>query len=433
MIAFIFAFYAVSAALFLMFYKGTYKANPIFWYICSLSLISLGTFSLLDLRLDSDLAYVKVLFLALYSFGAGALLTWRALNGSTRYRNFTARPVETDSPGTLLLISIIFLVSVAVTAIYYRAVGYNFVGLLIGGTEIEDYVTMRLEAYAGDRYLGAGYVNQFKNVLLPVCVISMGVNAYVFGRKRLAAIIFLAGTPLLLYAVAGTGQRTFVAYAAVAALFGVVLVTKVRLVSVYTISAFGLVLSAFIVSTVAYLWDEKQQGSVLWFALERIFERFVTDNQLSGVVGFRYIYNLDTVWFYEWYEDLRGILPGVDGSRLANIIHGVMYGGSERGTSPLTLPGSAYHNGGLFAVFSFHFISGVIYAYLYVRFLSGNRKISRSIGYGALFFYLSINVIGSLSTALDNGVVTLVLMLVLLKTRFSSAGAKCARCNPVVR
>jgi hypothetical protein len=399
-------------------YRAVPRANPLLWYTAALTLIAVGTFPLMDLGSEADVTYALCLLIALVSFTWGGLITWHSLGGPGRYRTFMSAPVEPDGRDAVTLLWVLLCISIIVTVLYYRVVGYNMVSLVFVLGGVDDFSTMRLNAYAGERYLAAGYVNQFKNVLLPVCLLAIGLNARAAGRRGLMRILVIGGVPFLVWALAGAGQRTFLVYAFVSSVFGVAILARRTIISGKLMMQMLAVAALFVFSTSVYKSGTWSLDGGVMGVVAKSLERVTTDNQISGLVGFRYVYAQDIVWFEEWWEGLKGLLPGVRGSRLANIIHGLMYGGSERGTSPLTMVGSVYHNSGPWGVLIYHGLIGSMYAALYVNLLRGSRTIARCVAYGAMLFYLSIHVTGSISTVFDNGVVTIAILIGLMRVRW---------------
>lgn len=268
--------------------------------------------------------------------------------------------------------------------------------------------------YAGDIYAGAGYFNQFKNFLLPLT--SALVAYYLYCRNALVgkiATVFLI--VLCLLAVAGTGQRTYLVFSSLATLVGFALIRlgSKSILGVRTIVGIVLVFVVFAMMTALYKGTEHTFVDSAVLSLERIFY----SQQWAGLVAFQMIYERPIVWFAEWRDSLMGLLPGHRGSILANEIHDYMFQ-SFRGTSPPTLVGSAYHNGGMWLVGVFFALLGIIYAALYERFLDGIKSPARCLAYGALFFYLMTFFVGPIRYPLDNGVGAFGLFLILRKIRF---------------
>jgi hypothetical protein len=78
-------------------------------------------------------------------------------------------------------------------------------------------------------------------------------------------------------------------------------------------------------------------------------KRLFVDNQIGTVQAFRYIGQLEIEYGYQWMQIIVGYIPGVPGSDLVNRVHEYMYG-SIRGTVPLAMWASIYHNFGLIGI-----------------------------------------------------------------------------------
>jgi oligosaccharide repeat unit polymerase len=388
------------------------QASPVFWFPIFLCLMALGTIPLLDVRSGVDMLYIFLFMLALAAFIVPAAIYLSSFRVSEALTLFARRNAVHDDRTTRTIILGVFVISVAITILYYVLVGYNIIFTLLVGGQIEDYSTMRLAAYSGDQYLAPGYVNQFKNVLLPVSTICIAIWLRDMDRKLFWLFLAIAG-PFLLLALAGTGQRAFLAYTAAASAFAFVLhqIGRPTRVSPFQVAVIGLPLVViFVLMTTAYYESSNRSlGTVL---LE-IVSRFTMIQQEGGLIGFRYIHMMDTAWFSEWGRSIFGILPGQEGSRVAHEVHAIMYG-SDRGTVPLSSVGSAFHNGSWIGVLFLFGLMGWVYADAYRRYLSGPRTVARSVTYGFMFFYFSIYIADSPVTLIDNGVVAVSLLLLLI-------------------
>ena len=391
-------------------------ASPIFWFPAILCLMATGTFQIADFALPSDRLYAAMLFVALLSYAASAMLAVNVLNVDSSYTRYLTRPIEDNVPEEKYIAVFILAVSVLVTILYYNAIGYNVFFLLITGNIDQDYSDLRIATYSGDDYFAPGYVNQFKNVLLPITAASVAIWLYRADRKVLFQIYSVVAIVFTVFALLGTGQRGYLIYTAGALAFGYFLyqigrpsVTRNLYLSfsiVPVIVIFGFMTGAY--TGVA----DNGNGAVL----SKIVDRFTSIQQESGMFGFRYIYPLKIAWFTEWWQNIVGILPQSEGSTLAHEVHEAYYG-SFRGTAPLSSTGSAYYNGGSTAVVLLFAVMGWAYAYLYKRYLDGRRTVLRAASYGFLFFYLAIYVSDAPTILLDNGVVAVIVFLMMCKFR----------------
>jgi oligosaccharide repeat unit polymerase len=388
------------------------KANPILWFIMIQWLLAVGTFILIDLEIVSHVIYVLSYFLSTIFFIFGVAIYWNYSTIKTAYKIFWNKNISIDRVSVRITVKVIAIISIIITILYYNATGINFFISIVTGNIIEDYTTSRLATYSGDKYYFPGYVNQFKNVMLPLCFSVLLAWAWYSKSKIKSWSLFFFGFPFLLYALLGTGQRAFLVYAYFASFLGISILTKIPKKIKYFIGLIAL--SIFSVFTFYYKSLDLSSPSIYYSVFIEIFKRIFFYQQEGGLIGFNYIYNLEITWFKEWFQGLVGILPGIQGSDIDHRIHAIMYG-SHRGTVPLSFVGSSYHNGGILNVISISFIVGWVYSLIYHRLLCGSRYISRCFLYGALFFYLSILPLGSPISMINNGVVTLLILLFLRK------------------
>lgn len=381
-----------------------------------MGLIAFGTFVLLDLSHPSDAMQFASYLVAIGSFSGSCVVYGSRFNVRYALALYRGRSEEPDSPDAVMLTIVILIVSIAVTTGYFYLLGYNLFFLLLTGA-VGDYSGLRLAAYSGDRYLAPGYVNQFKNTLYPLA--ATAIIIWLRRRRARGAWAFtIVSIAFGIFALLGTGQRAYILFAIFATLYGLHLLAlgggrQVPLgrVLVLLSSAFAL----FAMLTVAY---EGKTGAGAGEVLGDISDRFLRIQQEGGVFGFRYVYSHPTPWFSEWAKGLSGVLPGHEGgSSIAHDLHGEMYG-STLGTVPLTAVGSAYENGGLLAIALLFGALGLLFSYLYHRFLAGPRTVLRSLAYGHLFFYLATYVVGPPESLIDAGVVTVIIFLLLCKVRW---------------
>ncbi|MEV8508787.1 O-antigen polymerase [Actinoplanes sp. NPDC051475] len=323
--------------------------------------MAVGTFQLADLTSPVDSEYSTIVALACSAYTATSLLTYLA---ETRGKRTEPRyDVHVLAPTGSIKIGL--AVSVLVVAAYFQAVGYSafFVGLQgqLDGQKA-DVASLRLDSYAGGRYLFPGYVNQFKNAILPG--LSLVFTTWATSRRGL--LVRLLSWALLALSAVGlmwTGQRgAFVSFVLTATLYAVLYNRKrlSRWMLIIPLIGFPLLLLA---TTVLARGDSATEG---------ITARVLNDNQLSGLAAFRYTEPQPTQWGAEWGQALMGVLPGNRGSTLSGEVFATLYG-STRGTSPPSLWGSVHYNFGLFGVLTLAVVLGVVVQLWTCRSLRGER------------------------------------------------------------
>ncbi len=397
------------------------RANPVFWFLVFQYLMASGTFLLVDFGRESDYVYVLLYFLFLLAFLAGVGVTFNIVPIRKAFRTYWQQPVEVDAMIVRKWVFMLVGLSALVTIIYYMAVGTNFVLLLVQGATLDDYSNLRLKAYSGEQYFAPGYVNQFKNVLLPVGFSMLVLWAFYRGRRRLCWGYLIAGVPFLLYSLLGTGQRAFLVYAFIAFVFGLYLLLGKRETKKFSrrvLLVWGsVVLILFSVFTYYYKKPSLKIDdglSVVALVMQEVFGRVLVTQQEGGLVGFRYLYEMKRHDPEEWVKEIMGISPWFTYKSVAHEISWVMYG-TDRGTVPLSIVGSAYYNGGVVGLLVYAFLMGFSYIYVYYLALRGRRTVYRAMIYGAITFYLALHVSGSPVTLVNNGVVALMLMLLVRK------------------
>jgi len=326
-------------------------ANGLFLYVQMI--MAIGTFPLLDRGVRADVAYGYILLWSMLSYmavSAAATLhaRWPRRTGG-RPATMPRLTVRITAPRTGIVL--LATLSIIVVVAYYWAVGYS--ALIQGlrnsfGGSVTNISTERLDSYAGERYFFPGYVNQFKNILLPALLVLVFTHWRQQGRPHRVATVTLAS--FALFGLLGTGQRgAFIQFAVVVAVYLYMLHGR-RLPRQLLGLSFGAA-AVIVVSTIALgrsnalLGANAQVSDRVLAAINEFLRRIFRDQQEAAVVGFRYVYQMPVQWGREWWEGLVGILPGQAGSDLSHQIHALMYG-DDRGTAPLSIWGSVYHNFG---------------------------------------------------------------------------------------
>lgn len=399
----------------LLLFRNINLMNPVFWFIVFNWIMGVGVLFLLNFENKVDLVHANLTIATLLFFCIGSFFSVRFFSIDKLYNNFWDRNkyiLDFDVKIAVLF----FVVSAAASLLYYKMVGYNlFFSALLGG-EVDDFTTMRLEAYAGESYFAPGYFNQFKNTLLPITYIYLlfalkdGLN-----KKLFAAF----GGVIVIYSLLGTGQRTFLVMAFILYLFIWFGVSRGRINYTYLFLMFGIVLIFFGFGSVLLGRTDNLSFSE---TVSQFFYRVFASNQYTSVVGFQYIYDKDIIVGSDWFKSFTGILPGMKGSTISSEIFSVIFG-STRGTAPLSTWGSFYYNFGFFGTCLGAFILAWFYSYFYYLFLTGNSNLFRVVLYGGLFLYLSIWLAGSPMQIINNGALAVLILLLIRRLRFGKVGS----------
>lgn len=412
----------VSVASFYILYltRGRWFLNPAPLFVVFQTIFFIGTIPLLDMTISADVLHLYVMFVCLCLFILGTLIVdfWTP-RSRQKVGIWLSSPFITIESGVLfnLVIWTIVLAAVLISGLYYQAIGYNiFVDQILafvqGQGRIGDIATLRLATYSGDRYLAPGYVNQFKNILLPILVGYLFARSVLLRRRKdwLASLVL---TPVAVVFLLGTGQRGpfVIASLMLIVFFNVVFPAYLvrRLNVVFAAGLFAL----FALSTVVLGRTVESLSSLsdLSTLFGEIVHRIFSSNQASSVVGFRYVYyDLPIQYGAEWLRELSGILPiKGGGSTLANEIYAILYG-TDRGTGPISIWGSIWHNFGGAGIAVVPVVLGVLYQSLYVRLMRGPKTLFRIAIYACLSVLLGFWTIGGPGHLANTGFVTILLL-----------------------
>lgn len=369
----------------------------------------------LDVPADTQHAYLLVVTsLAVLVYTLAFLSPGRVRAADEAW---AARPMQETGRGVVAL-WLVLGASVAVTIVFYQwLVGYNLVSLLVRGTTSADFVSLRLASYAGERYTGAGVVNQFKNTLLPISFLSLIV---VLARERGRALAFLfavVAAPLFAWAILGTGQRAY-AFFTLVGLFLFAWHSGSRLPVFPTAVGIALFLVAF-----AFLSQVlgRTQGVSPGEVLAQFADRLLVSNQRATIEGFRWIAEREVTYFAEWGAALRGLVPGLEGSSLSNEIHRQLFG-SSRGTAPVSLWASVYHNAGWVLTPFIALAVCRIVDYSQAVLLWTRKTAPSLMVFAFLSLYVMLLPLTSPVQILNNGLLAIFLFYLVLAVRLSRRG-----------
>ena len=421
--AFLLLFLAISATTIFAVKGAWYFPFKLFLFFNAV--MGIGILVQLDLREEAD--YVHGVVIVLTSFlllvaGIGfSRATQNARAAIWRWRGIDLNRLPTRDVNVAL---VFYGVSLAATALYFYIVGYNvFLSAIFDSISPEEVTTMRLATYSTESYYAPGYFNQFKNIIFPCA--AAAIVTYIAHRvksliMRVVALCFIL-IPLLV-GLLGTGQRAFLISAVIFALIFMSLTNPNIFWRHKLLMAALLFFSIALFSISSFL-----QGRVGDFSATTsftgLFSRFFLENQFSAVVGFRYIYPQNIQWGAEWLIDIVGALPYVAGSDLANRIFEVLYG-TTRGTAPVSLWGSVYHNFGFAGIVVVPILLPFVYGSLTTRLLSRRRVgVLEAAAVSYVFFVLGSWVASGPMQLINNGLLTALLLLYVVdflkRVRFS--------------
>lgn len=381
------------------------------FFVLSQWLMSVGSLLLLDTQTKPDRLYALVMTIPFFLYISASIFSYFVIRGrSPHLWNALTRIFIVYQP-TVATWGLLF-VSVIVTLAYFRAVGYNVFllgvrGLVTGGTA--DYTTLRLDSYSGDQYFYPGYVNQFKNIILPALTLVVALHLY-RSNSVFRHIVVAPLTLVALFGILGTGQRSALV------LFALVLVTFIyhmdrRRFARRVVLTASVVVPLFLIST---LLLGRSAGSLaraegtlgkIGVLSEEVLRRILYDNQVSGQKGFWYTSGQPIQNGAEWLQGIAGILPGHSGSPLASEIFASI-SGSDRGTSPPSMWGSVHYNFGMAGLIVMPVLLAIVYQIVTFRAL--NRPTANSlelIGMAGVFAVCGTWVAGGPEYLLNSGAV----------------------------
>ena len=328
-------------------------------------LMTFGTLLILDPTVQADATYAWVISVPLWVYIITSILL--ATSAKNPFSS-VQRKVVPYRP-TLAVMALLGL-SALITVASYQAVGYNVFLLGIVNTfkgQTADYQSLRLESYATSRYLFPGYVNQFKNVILPA--LALVVVARLFRIKHPMRVPF--SIPLVILAlvgVLGTGQRG-----------AFVLISLTVLAFMYhmdrgrfrkrALGVVALVVPLFLLSTFINGRSQQSLGASsgsfgkLGVLVGEMEKRILYDNQFSGQMAFRYTSSRPTTNGREWLNGVLGILPGNSGVTLPRDVFAYLYG-TDRGTAPPSLWGSVHYDFGFAGLFILPMMLAFVFRYV---------------------------------------------------------------------
>jgi hypothetical protein len=422
--------YVSIAAIYLGLTRRQWQLNPSALFVFVQLVLFLGMLPLFDIDTAADRAHMVVCLATLCLFVAADLIGRFIISIPDRATaRWFAAPVQRIEQGILFnwLVGFLIVVSIGVCVFYYNQIGYNFFleSLRFGGP-LKDASALRLETYASDRYLGAGYVNQFKNFILPLLLMFL-VARYRLLHTRFDLIVVVALSPLCLLFLLGTGQRAplFLVTCTAMMFFNASLPAASRRVlnvaATIVLCVFLLLMTAALGRTTEQLQSWEDLGALTG----EIVQRFTSDNQQSAVVAFRYVYDSPPLWLDgEWVKGLQSAIPGHERGRpsLASEVFFLSFH-TLRGTSPASIWGVVWLDSNAWGICVLPIVLGLTYRLLYARLIRGPKTLARLAIYAALCVCLGTWCVGGPDALLNDGLFTIILLMGLFK--LAGGGAKC--------
>lgn len=379
----------------------------------SVSLVmNFGIIFLADFGKVEDCHLVLLYFLYVFFFSLGCRLynSHRLLNLK---KSFTAKAIVNITSNDAVRVNTFLLSSIFLTLLYFYFVGSNIVIIFLTNYTVDDFSTTRLSFYSGDEYFAPGYFNQFKNVILPLFS-----TIYVLSKKR-SKIIIVVLFLINLLALLGTGQRAFLLHAA---LFVIILFVNMNLLSVRRVILFFTSVSlVFVLFSGLYQVKESSNiGDFFSQSLSKAAERIFYVEQEGLLFSHRVMYHKEIPIMQEWYREIFRIFPGVEKPYLQHELFALKHG-TDRGTEGYSPLSGVMYNLSSFFVVPFALLLGLTYMYIQSRVFRANKTFLHIGVYSFLILHLAIFVTGGPGTLMNNGVLTLFIIILIFKFRLYSA------------
>lgn len=328
---------------------------------------------------------------------------------SSLYGRMKPKPVELadDVVYVKFIVLIFFLISLLATVFFYVING----GLIYTRSSLtSDIAGLRLSYYASeDNYTGAGYFNQFKNILLPLT--SVAISMYLKGRLRTLFIAVMVPTCIVL--VTGTGQRFPLIFSSAVIFFAMVNIYGIQIKLKPVLAILTIVISFSVVTSLLGRASGENFGS----RLSDLVERILLINQTANYNTFFYMVQRGFVNGSDWMQDILSIGPSHKPSTINRELFSVLYV-SDRGNSPPSTVSSVYFNFGASGIILLALFQSLAVCHIQ-RLIDRSR--SSPIKYLALIFLGFIVASwysGGILTPFNRGALTLMIFLFLLRFRW---------------
>lgn len=424
MIAAVAGVFLIALIAFLVVYgPGNWLLNPIIVFVLAQGLLFLGSLPLLKERSPVDRVHALVMLLTLVSFMVGALARDRA-HPIRNISSWWGVPARIENGSSFWIpVGGLLLVSLTITTLYYRAVGANVflesvLSMTRTGAPLANVEGMREQFYRGATYFAPGYVNQFKNIILPFLTTYFFLRSRVTQRSR-DGIIGVLLLPASVLSLLGTGQRgAFADWVVFSVVFTLAALprAKAKRTAAYLLAG-GLVLfglGTFFLGRGPQSVDVRLADQPILAVMAEVWERGVWGNQETAVVGFRYIYSHVPVWGGDWLQSLSQLLPknffpDKSATALPLDIFELLYGG-RGGTAPPSLWGSVWYNFGPVGIIVVPLLLGWLYHSFYASMFRAPKSLARMMLYSGATMILGLWIIGGPESLFNRGLITVFLM-----------------------
>jgi oligosaccharide repeat unit polymerase len=406
--------------------------NPIIVFALGQALLFLGSLPLLDENSSVDRTHALVMLVTLAMFMIGALARSRAHPiGDTDIWWSESTKLEEGQRFWIPVLGLLAF-SLTITTLYYRAVGSNvFLDSVLSmtrtGAPLANAEGLREQFYRGSVYFAPGYVNQFKNIILPFLT-SYFILRYRLSGEKADYYLGLGLLPAAILSLLGTGQRgAFADWVVFSVLFALAALPKkqAKRTALYLLVG-GLVffgLGTFFLGRGPQSSNIRLADQPVLAVMAEIWERGVWGNQETAVVGFRYVFHHSTVWGSDWLQSVsqllpKNLFPDKSASSLPLDIFELLYGG-RGGTAPPSLWGSVWYNFGAAGIVLVPMVMGWQYHRLYSSLFNRPKTLARIMIYAGATMILGLWIIGGPESLFNRGLITVFILKLIVSPRLS--------------
>lgn len=400
------------------------RVSPLLFFIVSQTFMFCGTTDLIDMSIEADRVHMVVMLCSLIVLVCSDFVFSKVFNLKSQQLIIEEHKFYKINK-KFYLFKIIFLsiFSIIACSIFFVKLGYNVFLVAIkelfsSSLESTSIVEYRLNAYSSGKYLGAGYVYQFRNIILPLTTVTIYYLSQIY-KNRILQLYAILSTPLAILFSLGTGQRGGFVMCFLMVFLSMYFTgninkkNKLRFIIIFFV-LFSVMSTSLGRTSITY---DDSLGTIIKSNFAALKKRIIVDNQSTSVIGFRYIYEYSEIQYgKDWLQMLKDILPGRnDYTAMATKIFALMHGGSTRGTAPPSIWGSVWYNWGPIGIPIISLAIGFFYTYIYYLFISKKNTSFRIVCFSGIFVILGFWISDGPMTLINSGLITVIIMYYLIE------------------
>jgi hypothetical protein len=199
-----------------------------------------------------------------------------------------------------------------------------------------------------DGYFAPGFVKQFRDILIPIFLMSLLVVNSRYKPKGNVKLLFYTVLFIAIFSMMLAGQRSIIVILFLSLLISRSYITSALQndgISKRKTKKGGLILLILLMfifyGALTFFLGRAKEGEstfqVVLSIIPNLFERMFLATPGENIHTYRYWGALGPTFGGSWLDELSSILPGIKPIGLSNKLHSLA-GGSEQGNSPLGLP-----------------------------------------------------------------------------------------------